>query len=59
VGPCGGGYGPAAERAPEAVRADVLDGLLSPEEAARHFAVILDAALEIDAEATARARTAP
>jgi N-methylhydantoinase B len=58
VGPCGGGYGRPAERAPEAVRSDVLDGLLSAEEAARHFAVILDATLEIDAAATARARAA-
>jgi hypothetical protein len=32
----------------------VRDELLSPEEAARHFAVILDAAVEIDAAATAR-----
>jgi hypothetical protein len=32
----------------------VLDGLLSPEEAARHFAVILDPALESDAAATAK-----
>jgi N-methylhydantoinase B len=58
VGPCGGGYGRAAERAPEAVRSDVLDGLLSADEAARHYAVILDPALNIDSEATARARAA-
>jgi hypothetical protein len=41
--------------APETVRSDVLDGLLSAEEAARHFAVTLDPALAIDAAATARA----
>jgi N-methylhydantoinase B len=56
IGPCGGGYGPAAERAPEAVRQDVLDGLLSTEAAAHHFGVVLDEALEVDAEATDRAR---
>jgi N-methylhydantoinase B len=59
VGPCGGGYGRPTERAPEAVRSDVLDGLLTAEAAARHFGVILDAALKIDAEATERARAAP
>jgi N-methylhydantoinase B len=58
VGPSGGGYGRPEERAPEAVRSDVLDGLLSAEEAARHFAVILDQAVEIDAAATACARAA-
>jgi len=56
IGPCGGGYGPAAERAPEAVRQDVLDGLLSAEAAAQHFGVVLDETLEVDAEATDRAR---
>jgi N-methylhydantoinase B len=34
IGPCGGGYGDPAERDPDAVREDVLDGFVS-EEAAR------------------------
>jgi N-methylhydantoinase B len=56
IGPCGGGFGRPAERAAEAVREDVLDGLLSVAAAARHFGVILNAALAIDPEATAEAR---
>ena len=58
TGPSGGGYGRPAERAAEAVRQDVLDGLISAEDAARHFGVVLDAALDVDAAATARARAA-
>jgi N-methylhydantoinase B len=33
VAPSGGGYGPAAERDPDAIREDVADGVLSPERA--------------------------
>ncbi len=58
IGPCGGGFGRPGERAAEAVREDVLDGLLSVAAAARHFGVILNAALAIDPEATAEARAA-
>jgi N-methylhydantoinase B len=58
VGPSGGGYGPPLKRAPDAVRQDVLDGLLTAEAAAANFGVILDEAVEIDAVATAQARAA-
>ena len=40
-GPCGGGYGDARERAPEAVLADVLDGLLTPEMAYVDYGVVI------------------
>jgi len=33
IAPSGGGYGPAGERDPAAVREDVADGLVSPERA--------------------------
>ena len=33
VAPSGGGYGPAAERDPQAIRDDIADGVLSPERA--------------------------
>ena len=33
VAPSGGGYGPAAERDPRAIREDIADGVLSPERA--------------------------
>jgi N-methylhydantoinase B len=33
IAPSGGGYGPASERDPPAVREDLADGLLSPERA--------------------------
>jgi N-methylhydantoinase B len=56
IGPCGGGYGHAIDRAPEAVRQDVLNGLLSVPMAERHFGVVLDAACEVDAQATVHAR---
>ena len=36
-GPCGGGYGDASQRAPEAIAADVADGLISPEGAKALF----------------------
>jgi N-methylhydantoinase B len=39
VGGIGGGYGKASERAPEKVREDVLDGVLSRQSAARDFGV--------------------
>ena len=56
AGPAGGGYGPAAQRDPEAVRADVLDGLLSAEAARVTFGVALTEALAVDAAATAALR---
>jgi N-methylhydantoinase B len=56
VGPAGGGYGPPHERAPEAVRADVLDGLLTPAAARDAFGVVLSESLAVDVAATAEAR---
>jgi N-methylhydantoinase B len=59
VGPSGGGYGEARQRAPERVLADVLDGYISAETAARDYAVVITADGTIDREATARARATP
>jgi len=52
----GGGFGLALERDPERVRADVLDGYVSREAAARDYGVVLDDALVVDLEASARLR---
>jgi N-methylhydantoinase B len=56
IGPCGGGYGAPLLRTPEAVQADVCDGLLSRADAANMFGVVLTETLAIDATATAAAR---
>jgi N-methylhydantoinase B len=58
IGPCGGGYGAPFLRAPDSVRADVADGLLSRADAATTFGVVLTEALAIDHAATAAARIA-
>jgi hypothetical protein len=42
VGPCGG-YGNPLERDPEAVRQDVVDGIVSPEAAERDYGVVISA----------------
>ena len=52
----GGGFGMPLERDPERVRADVLDGYVSREAAARDYGVVLDDALVVDLEASARLR---
>ena len=53
----GGGYGPPTERAPKAVQADARDGLVSLEQAAEAYGVVLNPqTLEIDANATAGKR---
>lgn len=52
----GGGYGSPFERDPHAVRADVLEGLVTSERAREVYGVVFDDALEIDAAATAAAR---
>ena len=55
--PGGGGYGPAFERSPEAVREDVMDGKVTADRAAAVYGVIVDAATgQIDVEATNRQR---
>ena len=50
--PGGGGYGDPLERGAEAVAADVAKGLVSREAAERLYAVVLDEAGRLDAEAT-------
>lgn len=55
---CGGGYGDPRERDPEAVRGDVLDGLISTEQAQAQYGVCLDKSGAVDAAATERARAA-
>jgi N-methylhydantoinase B len=42
ITPGGGGYGDPAERAPEMVLRDVVNGLVSPEEAERSYGVKVD-----------------
>jgi N-methylhydantoinase B len=48
----GGGFGAPLERDPERVSADVLDGYVSREAAARDYGVVLDDAFAVDAEGT-------
>jgi N-methylhydantoinase B len=55
--PGGGGLGDPHARDPQSVRDDVLDGLISAEEAKRDYGVAVDAHGEIDAAATARLRS--
>lgn len=55
VGPAGGGYGDPAARDPQAVLADVLDGLVSAEAAARDYGVVLEGT-RVDGVATERLR---
>jgi N-methylhydantoinase B len=53
----GGGLGPPERREPERVLADMLSGMVSPEAAARDYAVVLDGSgTAIDRRATDRLR---
>jgi N-methylhydantoinase B/oxoprolinase/acetone carboxylase alpha subunit len=52
----GGGFGDPLERDAEAVAADVADGYITREDAERVYGVVLDEALELDAEATSARR---
>jgi len=52
----GGGSGPAWERDPERVRADVAEGYVTIECARERYGVVLDETLAIDAGATAKRR---
>jgi N-methylhydantoinase B len=54
--PGGGGFGDPRARDPQSVRDDVLDGLITAEDARRDYGVVIDAQGEIDAAATARLR---
>ncbi|MEM7742329.1 MAG: hydantoinase B/oxoprolinase family protein [Pseudomonadota bacterium] len=55
IGPSAGGYGPAFERAPEAVLEDVLDGIVSVESAKREYGVVVSGGT-LDLAATAALR---
>ena len=55
VGPSAGGYGPAFERDPEAVLDDVLDGIVSVENAAKQYGVVIREGM-VDMAATAAKR---
>jgi N-methylhydantoinase B len=55
--PGGGGFGDPHRRDPQRVRDDVLDGLITVEEAGRDYGVAVDARGEIDAAETARLRS--
>ncbi|WP_254861566.1 hydantoinase B/oxoprolinase family protein [Halovivax gelatinilyticus] len=54
----GGGYGHPHDRDPEAVRADVIDGYVSREQAAERYGVVVTEGGELDREATADRREA-
>lgn len=56
VGPCGGGWGDPEERAPEAVRQDVLNDLVSRERAESVYGVVLTDKLDVNEAATGRRR---
>lgn len=56
VGPTAGGYGDPLQRDPGAARDDVLDGLITPEEALATYGVALGADMGLDEAATRRAR---
>ena len=56
--PGGGGFGDPLTREPAAVRDDVLDGLITADEARRDYGVAIAADGAIDAAETARLRAA-
>ena len=57
--PGGGGLGDPRERDPELVRQDVLDGLVSVEQARDAYGVALTADGAVDTAETARSRQSP
>jgi N-methylhydantoinase B len=57
--PGGGGFGDPRRRDPQSVRDDVLDGLITVEEAWRDYGVVIDGRGEIDLAETTRARSQP
>jgi N-methylhydantoinase B len=57
--PGGGGFGNPWERDPQYVRDDVLDGLITAEQARRDYGVAIDANGEIDVTETKRLRSFP
>jgi N-methylhydantoinase B/oxoprolinase/acetone carboxylase alpha subunit len=54
--PGGGGFGDPRIRDPERVRDDVLDGLITTEDARRDYGVVIDADGKLDLAETARQR---
>jgi N-methylhydantoinase B len=54
--PGGGGFGDPRQRDPQLVAADVLDGLISREQAERDYRVAFTADGDVDSIATARLR---
>ncbi|MFZ1152186.1 MAG: hydantoinase B/oxoprolinase family protein, partial [Xanthobacteraceae bacterium] len=54
--PGGGGFGDPRERDPQRVREDMLDGLITAEQARRDYGVAIDASGAIDVAATERLR---
>ena len=54
--PGGGGFGDPRSRDPLSVREDVLDGLITVDEARSDYSVVIDARGEIDRDETARLR---
>ena len=56
--PGGGGFGDPRTRDPQAVREDVLDGLITAEQARRDYGVVIDSSGEVDAKETAQLRSA-
>jgi N-methylhydantoinase B len=54
--PGGGGVGDPRARNPQRVRDDVLDGLITAEQARRDYGVAIDANGDIDAAETERLR---
>jgi N-methylhydantoinase B len=57
--PGGGGFGDARTRDPQCVLDDVLDGLISVEEARRDYAVAVDGQGSLDPAETKRLRSSP
>jgi N-methylhydantoinase B len=53
----GGGYGPPAEREPEAVRRDVVEGWISAERARAVYRVALTDEMEIAVDETSAMRS--
>jgi N-methylhydantoinase B len=54
----GGGYGQPLERDPELVRADIVEGWITPDRARDVYGVVIDQLGDIDLEATRAARAA-
>jgi len=56
VGPTGGGYGDARKRPPQQVLGDVLDGLVTVDQARADYGVVISDAMQLDEAATEELR---